>query len=215
MEQFSAVEIWSISASIVSVILGIMAIGISIYFFVINRNTESNVKSSLTKIETQADMLQKITGRQMDRLTKIVADQKPGGDQSAMVAMVKMLSELPQTITASLPRDPNTQNNEQLINELITCYIGLYFYSAQTNWWAQLMLPDADEFDPNNVIQTTAKRIVDLSASDFELMAKTLAKVDPAKLANSPVVHLLEETKGTWKDLVRTSSEVFIIRGKE
>ena len=62
-------ELWSIVASIVSVVLGFLAIAMSVYFFVVGRKTEREVSNSLIKIETQADMLQKLSGRQMDRLT--------------------------------------------------------------------------------------------------------------------------------------------------
>jgi len=58
-------EIWSIVASIVSVVLAFFAIGISIWFFIVGRNTEKEVTNSLTQIKTQAEMLQKISGKQL------------------------------------------------------------------------------------------------------------------------------------------------------
>ena len=70
------VEIWSIVSSIVSVILGFFAIVISLWFFMVSRKTEKDVSNALAEIKTQADMLQKISGKQLDRLTKYVTEAK-------------------------------------------------------------------------------------------------------------------------------------------
>ncbi|GJL61162.1 MAG: hypothetical protein NPIRA03_40190 [Nitrospirales bacterium] len=215
MNNFSPSELWSIVASITSVLLALLAIWLSVYFFVINRKTEKEVSNSLMKIETQADILSKITGRQLDRLTKFVTQPKSQSDP--LEEMIKVITELPRNLTSSLhslQQSPTPANNEQLLNELVTCYIGLYFYCAQANFWSQLSIPSKDEFDEANVVQATARRIVNLSATDFDYVAKMLSTVDNARLQNSPVAHLLTETKLSWKDLVLDTTGVFDLRGK-
>lgn len=215
MENFSLAELWSIVASVTSVLLALLAIGLSVYFFVINGKTEKEVSNSLTKIETQADLLSKITGRQLDRLTKFVTQPKSQSDP--LEEMIKVITELPRNLTSSLhslQQYPTSANNDQLLNELVTCYIGLYFYCAQANFWSQLNIPAEEEFDETNVVQNTARRIVNLSATDFDYVAKMLIKVDTARLQNSPVAHLLSETKQSWKDLVLNTKGVFDLRAK-
>ena len=134
--MFSTAELWSVVASIVSIILGGFAVGLSVHFFVINRKTEKDVSNSLTKIETQAELLQKITGRQLDRLTKYVTAQRSGAIDEALPQLITILAELPQTIIAQTQQS-TSGNQDQLTDELIGCYIGLYFYVAQTNYWSQ------------------------------------------------------------------------------
>ena len=106
MEQ-SAIAIWSVVASIVSVILGILAIAISIHFFVVGRKTESAVSNSLTKIETQAQMLQRVTGRQLDRLTKFVTE-RPSRVEDVLPDLLVALGQLPATITTTLQQTSAT-----------------------------------------------------------------------------------------------------------
>lgn len=209
--MFYTAEFWSVVASIVSVILGGFAIGLSVHFFVINRKTEKDVSNSLTKIETQAELLQKIAGRQLDRLTKYVTEQRSGAIDEALPQLITILAELPQTIIAQT-QQPTNGNQDQLTDELIGCYIGLYFYVAQTNYWSQINLPNLSEFDENDVIHNSAKRIVDLSAADFKFISDVLEKCDATRLESHTLYHLFHETKDFWKDYVRSSSGVFKFR---
>jgi len=127
--MFTAVEVWNIGASIVSVIVGVIAIMLSIYFFVTNRKTEKDVSNSLTKIETQAETLQRITGSQMDRLTKYVTEQKSSAIDESLPKLLAILTELPQTIFTQTQQVTGAIDEDTSINELISCYIGLYFYA--------------------------------------------------------------------------------------
>ena len=101
----SAGELWSIVSSIVSIILAIVAIGLAVYFFVVGRNTETRVGSSLTKIETQAEMLQRLTGRQLDRLTKFVTEDKRPADDSRLTEFLALVMQVAKPLTegVSLP----------------------------------------------------------------------------------------------------------------
>ena len=107
-------EFWSIVASVVSIILGLVAIAVSIYFFVTNQKTEKNVSNSLTKIETQTEMLQKITGRQIDRLTKFVTEPKPSIIDESLPDIISRLTELPQTMLAQIQQSAGPGNESQL-----------------------------------------------------------------------------------------------------
>ncbi len=203
------VEIWSIVSSIVSVILAVFAIGISIWFFIVGRNTDKNVSNNLTEIKTQAEMLQKISGKQLDRLTKYVTEPRDTATNEILNEMIKVMAQLPSTLSSTFQQTNSTSDVSSLRSELISCYIALYFYTAQTNFWSRINLPNASDFDKENHFDITCKKIVDMSTDDFDTMAKSLAKLDSPELSTNPLNHLLEETKTKWRDLVLNSSQVY------
>mgnify|MGYP003587795725 CR=1 FL=1 len=109
-------EFWSLAGSIVSIVLGLFAICLSIYFFVQSKKTEQNISVSLAKIETQTDALQKLTGRQLDRLTKYVTQPKSSSTDEAMAELIPVLKDLPKSLlsapSASTPPAQGTANEQ-------------------------------------------------------------------------------------------------------
>lgn len=208
-------EVWSIVSSVVSVILAVFAVALSIYFFVQTKNTEKEVTSSLTKIETQAESLQKINAKWMDRLTRYVTEPRPSQSEESIPLLIQILAQLPQTITASFTQVPQQNTQEQLVNEIYSSYIALYFYIAQTNYWSQYYLPNARDFDQANEFHNLVKRIVDMSCADFAHIAKILGNCDQAKLKANTLAHLLEETKDFWRFRIRSTADCFVEREKE
>jgi len=69
-------EIFSIAASIASIILAIVAIGLAVFFYRDSKSAESNVATSLEGIKTQSEILKEISARWMDRLMEYVT--RPG-----------------------------------------------------------------------------------------------------------------------------------------
>jgi len=209
-------ETWSIISSIVSVILAFFAIGISIWFFMVGKNTEKDVSNSLTQIKTQAEMLQKISGKQLDRLTKYVTEPKDVSQTESFNEILKVVAQIPISLSSTFQQNSAAEDVTTLRAELISCYIALYFYTAQTNFWSHIMLPDAGEFDSESHFDATCKRITDMSATDFDAMDKLLAKFNASELSENSLNHLLEETKETWRNLVLNTSQVYEQRaGKE
>ena len=111
----SAAEAWSIAASIVSVVLAVLAIILSIWFFILAKNSEKDVAGSLAKIETQAESLQKLNARWMDRLTRFVTEERPRPAEESIPQLIAILAQLPQTLTASLTQTPQRETQEQLV----------------------------------------------------------------------------------------------------
>ena len=210
----SAVDAWSIISSVVSVIIGVFAIWLSIYFFIQNKNTEKGVQTSLTKIETQADSLQKINAKWMDRLTRYVTENRPNPAQESM-QLIKILTTFTNPISGSISGSTQQDSQEKLINEIFTCYIGLYFYVAQTNYWAQNYLPKASEFDAENEFHKVVKKIVDMSCLDFSHIAKILEGCDQQRLKSNSIAHLLNETQGFWRHRVMSAADMFVEQEKQ
>ena len=208
----STAEVWSVVSSVVSVILAVFAIGLSIYFFVETKNTEQRVTNSLSKIEAQAEGLQKLNAKWMDRLTRYVTEDRPTPTDPAVPHLIQVLAQLPATLTATFTQHPDRDSQDRLVNEVYSAYIALYFYIAQTNYWSQYYLPSAAEFDGADDFHGLIKRIVDMSDTDFRHIAGILANCDQDRLARSALAHLLEETKDTWRFRVRSTAEVFVDR---
>ena len=210
----SSIEIWSIVSSIVSVILSFFAITLSVYFFVETKNTERMVSSSLMKIESQAESLQKINAKWMDRLTKYVTtDHNQHIDEKMLI---RILSEIPANLTATFSKETDQQQTAvQIATELHSAYIALYFYTAQTNYWSQYYLPDISEFDSTNNFHALVKRIVDMSCTDFQHMASVLQKCNPTDLQQNPLSNLFFETKDYWRLQIRSSIDVLSAKEKE
>lgn len=206
----SSPELWSIIASIVSVILGGLAIGLSVYFFVQGRTTERDVSNSLTKIEAQAESLQRLTSRYMDRLTRYVTAERPDAMSESVPMLMTILSQLPQTLTATLMQASPGGRSQELQTEVYSCYIALYFYIAQTNYWSQFYLPRASDFSEENEFHVLVRRTVDMSCADFGLIASVLEKCDQSRLQANPQAHLLNEAKGFWRGRVRSTAQIFV-----
>jgi len=151
----------------------------------------------------------------MDRLTKYVTEGHPHILDNALPQIISILAEIPNTVTATIEKASINENQETLVGEIITSYIALYFYTAQTNFWAQNYLPSLSEFDDDNTLHTSLRRIVDMSNSDFEKIAQILSTVDVSRLESNPLMSLLIETRDEWKDFVHSPLEVYSIREKQ
>lgn len=202
-------ETWSIISSIVSVVLAFFAIAISIWFFIVSRNTEKDVSNSLTQVKTQTEMLQKISGKQLDRLTKYVTEPKTIDQSESFNEILKVVAQIPISLSSTFQQSGSSNDTLALRAELISCYIALYFYTAQTNFWSHINLPDAADFDSENHFDATCKRITDMSSTDFEAMAGILGKFSSSELRENSLNHLLEETKDEWRNLVLNTSQVY------
>ncbi len=211
MEE-NVVEIFSIAASIASVILAVIAIAMSIFFYTQSKNTESSVKESLSGIRTQTDSLQKLTGRWMDRLTKYVTSPKENTDTTEQVR--QLLQSLPENIAEQI-KLPATSENAALTSEIVTSYIALYYYSAVANVWAQFSLPPLNKYDDNPDYSALVSRVVDGSAADFQHMAKLLASLDQAEVQSNSLKHLLDEAMDLYRDRVATTTQVYAKRAED
>ena len=203
----------SILSGVFSISISVIAIFLSIVFYLAGRKTEISVSNSLTKIETQTDALQKLSGRQIDKLMKHAFEGNPqNSSNDTMMQIMSTLSQIPLTITTILRQPVENTNDTQKIADL---YAALYFYTAQTNYWSQYYLPKASEFDETNEFHTFTKRIVDLSDSDFVGVANWLSQCDQRLLSQSPLYSYFNVTKDIWRHTVRNSAEVFVATSKE
>jgi hypothetical protein len=187
-----------------------------LYVYDRGKGTEQSITNSLAKIETQADSLQRLSGKWMDRLTRYVTTERPPGPLDYQLPqLIAVLGQLPQAITMKISQPQNGDPPQDLVEELITCYIAMYYYSALTNFWAAGCLPDIADFDDKNDFHQLTRRIIEGSCQDFQHMANILEKIETSRLERSPSYRLLEETRDLWRHHVRSVSDLWAQRAKQ
>lgn len=74
MDSLSLINLIS---SLTSLILAVLSICLSLYFYNKSKDTETNVKIYLEEIKTQVATLERLTGKWMDRFTRYVTTPQP------------------------------------------------------------------------------------------------------------------------------------------
>lgn len=178
------IDLINLIASVASLILSIVAIWLSLYFYNQAKKTENTVNSSLESIKSQATSLERLTARWMDRLTKYVTDSRPADETTVM--LMSLIKETVTPVSTQLNAPASTQNEE-----LISSYIAIYYYAAITNIEGQALLPsDIADLETDGA---TIKGIVDSSNNDFLHLKGVLSGINERKLKASPLYHLFLE----------------------
>lgn len=200
-------ETASIVASIVSIILGLLAIALSLFFYSQSKNTEKEVEKALEGVKSQTDALQRLAGRQMDRLIRGVTEPRPVEDSLVQV-MLTAITQMPASIVSQLQGASAGATNQALINEAITCYIATYYYAGIANVALQSFLRPLGEIEPDD----PTKRLIDQTSTDFRYMEGLLNRVDSSELAANRLNHLYTEAATQWKPYVMDSTMVYKLR---
>lgn len=199
------------AVGLMSLALGVLAIAISIYFYNRAKESEKATSVALEAIRSQSEMLQKLTGRWMDRFTRHAVEPRPADE--GLLQLVQVVASLPTTILAHMqvkPVDGSAQ--ESLVSQAVDAYVGLYYYTALANVLAQTHLPEEQAFNAQDQYHQTVQALVDRTAADFAHVAKVLGGVDQGRLATSSLKHLLDEAIDRWTPHVRYTSQVFEMR---
>ena len=176
-------EVASIVASFVSLILAIIAIWQAIHFYTQGKNTESRVETALSSIKAQVETLQSINGRTLDRLTKYATTHREDGSSQATQALSNALRDLPAILLQF--KVPSQDSNQAVMRkEIVNCYICLWYYTATANINASFSLPHVDEFDENNSYHTYIKDSVDRSSADFKYMTSIVHNLSADEINN-------------------------------
>lgn len=204
-------ETLSITAAILSIGIAMFAIWLSITFYFKSKESEQEASKSLAKIETQAGILQKLNADQLDKLLDHALKQKQSITEQAMPHVMEALSDITQVIQQNQTGDKDQPITNEQAYEL---FIALYFYIAQTNYWAQFYIPDFKDFKPDsNDSHFLYKNIVDTSFHDFNTIEKMLDNCDQEILAKASNANLLTETNSNWKKFV-TDTTGYLTRNK-
>jgi hypothetical protein len=206
-----SIDTWNmamgLSSLISTVILGTLAIALSVYFFVKTKQTEGLVTSALSAIKQQTDSLQKLAAKQMDRLIGVVAEKPEFEQQRAfMVELVKIIQR--PAFTESSPKQ--NEISPEMRSWFLRLNIVAHFYAGLSNVLLGFNLPakiaEANEW-------MTKK--VDISYSDFFTLDEILQKTDQDFLRNHEIYSWYQECNNVIKPFVRDTISVYKKREQE
>lgn len=176
-------EIASLVSSILGIAISILAIWLSLEFYARGRDTERRVEVALAEIKAQTEVLQKLTGRTMDRLTRYATEPKPADE--VLLHLVGIIREIPQSIAARLGAPSDGTDVDALRHEILAAYIAAYFYVGTTNFAFQAALPD-DRPDAENIVVS----MVDQSYGDALTLEGLIGRFRDAEIRASALHHL-------------------------
>ena len=202
------VDFFNVFGGITSTILGFLSIFISITFYIYGKKTETDTREALAEIKSQAEALQKLSGKHIDKLLDhTLGSSKNDSNSEITQQLLAILKSMPNALTSANDNSQHEGNDKQSI---VTLHIALYFYTAQTNYWAQYYLPRLNEFEEQNSFHSFVKWVIDWSKNDYNVVANFLDNTDKEVLDHDPLVHLLKETDERWRHSVKSSAEAFI-----
>jgi hypothetical protein len=208
-------EIVALSAGIISVSLGLVAIWQAMYFYSKGKDTESRAEAALVGIKAQVDTLQTVNAKITERLTRYVTTPRNDAAQASDLLAVTLRS-LPEIALKFLPPSQAT-NEPALLHEITLAYVALWYYAASTNVWASFSLPRPEDFDPERPGHAWTKRVVDQSAADFKYMGGLVSQLHQQEIQNPQFhyAHLYAEVTQYLQGLTGDTSEHFARRAKE
>lgn len=201
----NAVEIINLVAGIASLILSVLAIWLSLYFYDKSKNTESKVDKALEGIRVQTQSLETLTGKWMDRFTKYVTNPK-AADETSLLLMQIVREYSTQNIGGQLKEVDSGATKEALANELVSSYIVVFFYTAVANVALQAHLPSEIT---DLTTDDGAKGLVDSSYADFQRLDSILSSVDRSRLESNNLYSLYQIGVQNWKPYVKDTTTVY------
>jgi hypothetical protein len=200
--NMNAIEIINLIAGITSLVLSVVAIWLSLYFYGQSKNTEKDVTSALTGIRIQTDALQKLTGKWMEKLINYSTQSQPVYSETLSTLMA-VIQEMPSRLSVSLP---NSADSDAVKKEMIVGYIGTYYYASMANVAIQPLVPE--EFNILDETHNALKSIVDNSYSDVNTF-RELLQGQGAELTNSRAYSFYQRAETDWLPLVRNFDQAY------
>lgn len=172
---------------IVELAIGIISIGLSVWFFYLAKKSEKNASDILKKIDVQVDALKEINTRWLDKSINFFTEQKPVDFIEHLPKLTVFFTELKKTILnepltqIENPKieAPKNNNEEDVIISSISCCVYLFF----ANHYIQVLLLVLLEFIPKSSETTVfekAKNNLNLTQQAFAMYN---GKVDLTKIS--------------------------------
>jgi hypothetical protein len=202
----SAVEIFNLIASIFGIVTGIVALLLSVIFYLSARNSEKNNDQLLVEIKTSTALLTKLSMKHLDRLTTAIVAPRP--TEEKLVDAIKDLTSNSATVnnTEEVGKPTKAQLEQWRVDNLFTSI----YYAATTNLTTQALIaltPNTPEY--TETFQTY-KSGLDVSAKDYRsIMSLIYSADDYEKKINSSVIkHIYEQAKAI-ETQIKNSDEYY------
>lgn len=135
-------EIASIVASFVSLIVGILAGSLAIFFYIKQKEDANRAENALTAIREQTNALQSISSGFLDRLTKYVTTPPKVQHTDPSRLVIDTLKGIPEVI--QLLRITEVSNPASPGSPDVRLLVALQCYTAEANYWAGGALPPVE-----------------------------------------------------------------------
>lgn len=192
-----------VASLICTIILSVLAIGLSVYFYVQGRATETRITTALAEIRQQTTALDKLSGRLLDRLARAVTESaKPEHEERRMLLLFQAVRQF--NSPTSTPREWSPEERGWVINIVAAAH----FYAGVANVLLQHHVP-ASIGD----VEEDVRRLVDMSCADFALSHSWL--VAPGVTIPEGNSAGLFSWAQQWRPYVRDTLGVFAARSAE
>lgn len=197
-------DILSVSASIASIALALIAIFQATIFFIASKRTETSIERSLAKIESETKSLTRITGKVIQPLTDYATTDRT--EQIRLELFNSLGVDAPNFFSAS---QGVSEANEKPDEEKIALWIVIHHYSALLNFFAKQTLPPHDEYDPADEFDVLIGRIVDSSSVDYKFFGDLIDSIPDDQELSHNAIDILNSTRNFWSHTISTCAEYY------
>lgn len=202
----SALEWIGLVSGIASLVLSVLAIWLSLYFFQTGKATEQRVATSQAKIESEVRSLEALTGRWMDRFTRhATRDPKPDAIALTLIERLDprfLLNQ--QQLVSELGKETLQAKQDGLDWALVAMH-----YAAVANVHLAWDLPSPDRYEPSNQMHMTVVQLTDNSYNDYVMLRDQVAALGADLISKSKMLAFYNSAQNFWEPLMRTSIERF------
>lgn len=192
-----------LASGLVSIILAVVAIWLAIHFYNQAKGSEIAVATALADIRAQTSTLERIAGRQLDRLTKYATQSKPEDPQLAEFLIT--FRQFTQTALApAIPAQGGASSAILGTEHLLSIYNVMYFAALANIGWNRQLLPG----NQRPADQEPMALLVDESHQFFYAHLHILDSHRPDALQRAGILEGLASIRNELIPLLRTSHTV-------
>jgi hypothetical protein len=206
--NLSTLDWFTLVSTIASLILAVLAIWLAIYFFVKSKNSEKESASLLVRINSQTDLLHKVSNKLLDKYVAYSTQPKQADETYVLLAQV-----VQTTLSQGLASNGTTAANQQVMQELTTIYIAVLYYSALSNVYLQGAIPS--EMTEAELEQQSPwlRTLLDRSSADFFVANEWLNQNGGGYIESSTAKQYYQEmTDGEFTKVVKDTFGAFAQR---
>lgn len=185
-----------------------LAIWLSVTFYLNSKNAERNAAISVNKIEEATRTLSNLSLRMINRLTTAIITPKPTDEK-----LSDILREVKNTGLLVEGEEISGATKAQLEQFRIDNLIAAFYYCGLTNISTQFFLPSTiGDIIGNEGITN----IIDQSKNDYDILKSWILGSDKIelKIISSPVKHMYEQAI-SWDTDIKSTSEYYAAKDSE
>jgi hypothetical protein len=198
----------AIISSIASLILAVLSIWLALHFYSKAKEAESSVAQLLIKLDTQTNLIHKVTSRMLDKYVTFSTSPKAPDESWLLMAQIVQSS-----LSQGLPNNSATESEdrETILQHLTTLYIATMYYSAIANIYLQITAPDQiSDLEPEH------KTLLERSSSDFRVSSSWIDENGNNYIGTSSAAGFYKEAvEGDFAGVVRDPTELYMSKQQD